>query len=74
MTHLSICLIERSMRFLMSAKNVDALDVYTLSMNARMLSSPYNHNARIPCEHVGGPEVKWATRNNVIVTARTLYD
>ena len=39
-THLSICLIDRSMRFLMSAKNVDALDVYTLSMNARMLSSP----------------------------------
>jgi hypothetical protein len=72
MTHLSICLIERSMRFLMSAKNVDALDVYTLSMNARMLSSPYNHNARMPCEHAGGPEVNETMQSSV--TARTLYD
>jgi hypothetical protein len=56
----------------MSAKNVDALDVYTLSMNARMLSSPYNHNARMPCEHAGGPEVNETMQSSV--TARTLYD
>jgi hypothetical protein len=35
----------------MSAKNVDALDVYTLSMNARMLSSPCTTRAH----HVNMP-------------------